>query len=109
MTQEHLSAVNEAGLRKLLAKGWHLVVVCYAKPEFRPHQWYGDWGMRVVRPDGIEECRLVLSRAPFDERRFASVSTVINFLDKYGFVAAHIPLRVGGRMVNVPSISWDPD
>ena len=109
MTREPSNAVNEPGLRKLLAKGWHVVVLCTETPEFRNKQCFGEWAIRVMRPDGGEECHLVLSRAPYDERRFSTLNTVAKFLDKYGFATSHIPLKVGGRSVNVPPTPWARD
>ena len=58
------NAVIEADLRKLLADGWHLVILCRETPEFRHSQCYSDWVMRIARPDGGEEYPLVLGRPP---------------------------------------------
>ena len=111
MTREptDADAVNEPGLRKLLAKGWHLVVLCHETPSFRSNHWYGNWTLRIARPDGAEERRLVLSRAPFEERRFSTLSTVVKFLAKYDFATSHIPLKPGGRAINVPPTGWVRD
>lgn len=109
MTQEPPDAVNEPGLRELLAKGWHLVIVCCELPDYRHRQCYGDWVMRVARPDGAEEFYLALSRPPYDERHFSTLNTVVRFADKYGFTMPQIPLRPGARVVNVPPLPWQPD
>ena len=109
MTREIPNAVNEPGLRKLLAKGWHLVIVCHETPDYRDRQCYGDWVMRVARPDGAEEWPLALSRPPHDERRFSTLNTVVKFLDKYGFATPQIPLRAGARVVNSPPAEWVRD
>lgn len=109
MTPEPPYVVTEPGLRKLVAQGWHVVVVAMENARLHNQHWRGDWRVRVARPDGGLEMVLVVSRTPNPERQFSMLSTVVNFLDKYGFATVHVPLRRGGRTVHVPVASWSED
>ena len=108
MTREPPDVANEAGLRKLVERGWHLVVVSYGDAELRGKVWTGDWGVRIATPDGVSECMLVLSRPPNDERRFQTLGTVVSLLVKYDVAVVQVPMRGGARAVNVPMRRWKP-
>lgn len=104
VTVEHTDGVNEAALRSLVVdQGWHIVIHCYEDARLFRHSWYGSWGVRVVRPDGGEERTLVLHRAPDQERRFNTVVPLFTLVEKYDILVVQIPIRAGGRGVNVPA------
>ena len=109
MTREPPDVCNERGLRTLVEQGWHLVVVAYEDAELRKQGWSGAWGIRVARPDGAKEYMLVISRPPNDERRISTMDAVVSLLDKYGLAQIQVPLRAGGRSINVPPARWRPD
>lgn len=91
------NVVSENGLRNLLQEGWHVEIVCQSDAEKRSYNWYGEWTIRGISPDGAQEKILITSRSEINIRVLKTTNGVISFMLDMGFEHVHLPLLKGGR------------
>lgn len=91
------NVVSENGLRNLLQEGWHLEIVCQSDAKKRSYNWYGEWSVRGISPDGSQEKILVTARDEIHIRVLKTTNGVISFMLDMGFEHVHLPLFKGGR------------
>lgn len=91
------NVVSENGLRKDVKHGWLVEVVCRQTPEKRAYNWYGEWTIRIVSPDGTREKHLVTTREDMEFRIFKTTNSVISFLLDLGYPEVVLPLQTGMR------------
>lgn len=91
------NVVSENGLRRDIGLGWDVEVVARQDAEKRSYNWYGEWTIRCISPDGKQEKHLITARNDLEFRVFKTANAVISFLHDLGFSRATLPLREGGR------------
>lgn len=91
------NVVSENGLRNLLQDGWHVEIVCRRDAEKRSYNWHGEWTIRGISPDGLQEKILITARNELEFRVLKTANGVISFMLDMGFGHIHLPLFEGGR------------
>lgn len=91
------NVVSENGLRNLLQDGWQVEIVCRRDAEKRSYNWHGEWTVRGISPDGLQEKILITARNELEFRVLKTANGVISFMLDMGFEHIHLPLFEGGR------------
>lgn len=91
------NVVTENGLRRDIGLGWDVEVVARRDAEKKSYNWYGEWTIRGISPDGEQEKHLVTARNDVEFRVFKTANAVISFISDLGFPRVVLPLQEGGR------------
>ena len=95
--------VTETGLKRALAEGFLIEVVCQEEPERRHNAWYGSWIVRAVSQDGTIEILLVTDREGRKDtaelRQFKTAVGLVSFVAGLGLRGVNIPMVPGGRFL----------
>lgn len=95
-------AVTEDRFRLLVGQGWRIEITCLASAQKRHANYFGQWVICAISPDGDQLRRLVTARNLADMRSFKTINGLVSFLEELGIDAPHVPLREGMRLAQSP-------
>ncbi len=95
LSNEAPNVVSEEGSRELIEQGWRFIVICLQTPEKRHNHYFGEWGFKLLSPDGQTERILITARKQMEMRTIKTATGLIRFLLEFDLVGPRIPLRQG--------------
>lgn len=87
--------VTEDRFRQLVSSGWRIEVMCLGAAHKRHANYFGQWSIRAVSPEGGTVRRLVTARNLAEMRSFRTINGLVSFLEELGVATPRIPLREG--------------
>lgn len=95
LSKEAPNVVSEEGSHELIKQGWRFVIVCLQTPEKRHNHYFGEWGFKLLSPDGKTERILITARNQMEMRTIKTATGLIRFLLEFDLVGPRLPLQEG--------------